>query len=216
MAEVTLEIHSPATWARAAASAAPPRPPGRFGRKGSHATGVPSRYLPKVPNLRSESCPDDLTVYIATDAGRAKAVAVRQAKADAQARRQSHAQHGNTIMVYRVSKAAAGTNPYTEEEELELYRLMMYKPGATFLHGARPPADATPPSPPAGPTPQELHQEEEEYREILKGYQDRYRRGEHLIPPRIDPSATILHGARPPVDAEPPCPQSTPPPPEEK
>jgi hypothetical protein len=45
--------------------------------------------------------------------------------------------------------------PLTEEEELELYRLATYKPGATFLHGARPPAGAKPPSPPAEPTPPE-------------------------------------------------------------
>jgi hypothetical protein len=40
--------------------------------------------------------------------------------------------------------------PYTEEEEMELYRLATYKPGATFLHGPRPPGEE-PPSPPAEP-----------------------------------------------------------------
>jgi hypothetical protein len=44
--------------------------------------------------------------------------------------------------------------PITEEEEMELYRLAAYKPGATFLHGARPPVEE-PPLPSAKPTPPE-------------------------------------------------------------
>jgi hypothetical protein len=52
----------------------------------------------------------------------------------------------------RKGKIVGHEPPYTEEEEHELYRLATYKPGATFLHGPRPPA-VEPPSPPAAPIP---------------------------------------------------------------
>jgi hypothetical protein len=42
--------------------------------------------------------------------------------------------------------------PYTEEEEMELYKAMSYAGGgATILHGS---PDASPPSPPKAPQPQ--------------------------------------------------------------
>jgi hypothetical protein len=44
--------------------------------------------------------------------------------------------------------------PYTEEEELALYKAMSCEGGTTILHGARPPV-AEPPLPSAKPTPPE-------------------------------------------------------------